>query len=355
MRKGLLWGAVVVVSLVVLSLGYCAFAYQAVMQVDSAKGIDEERFVRINGIDQWVQIRGDDRNNPVILWLNGGPGFSTIPNTILFRDWERQFTIVMWDQRGEGKTFDRAGTHEGPMTIAQMTSDGIVVAEYLRARLHKNKIILLGLSWGSLMGVHMAQARPDLFSVYVGTGQVVNLERSSEVAYPLLLAHARAIGNAQAVAELKAAGPPPYPAQGLKKWTWVKWANALDPGTEPTHLSPAIALWLLRTLVSQIGLPMGLPPGAIFSQQAMWEEILRDDLGKNARFAVPVVIVQGTEDRVAVSALAHAYFDRITAPSKQFIPIAGGGHSALFSSRQTFLHILVTKVRPLALAMEKRA
>ena len=346
MVRKLLWAALALVVLIVAGLAACAFSYRAAMRIDPAAGIDEERFIRVGGLDQWLQIRGDDRNNPVILWLNGGPGFSTIPNTILFRDWERSFTIVMWDQRGEGKTFDRAGTREAPMTIAQMTADGIAVAEYVRGRLHKDKIVLLGHSWGSLLGVHMAQARPDLFSVYVGTGQVVNLERDSEVAYPLLLAHARAVGNAKAVAELSAAGPPPYAAADeLRKSTWVKWANALDPGTEPIRLSPAIAWWVVRGLLSGAG----LPPGAIYSQRAMWEEILRDDLEKRARtFAVPVVIIQGTEDRVAIPALARAYFDEIRAPSKQFITVAGGGHSALFSSRRAILQILATKVRPLA-------
>ncbi len=348
MWRVLRWSALTVGALTAVALGFCAYAYRTAMHIDPAVGIDEARFVRIGGVDEWVQIRGESRNNPVLLWLNGGPGFSTIPNTLLFHDWERAFTVVMWDQRGEGKTFDRSGASVAPtMTIAQMTKDGIAVAEYLRARLHKNRIVLLGHSWGSLLGVHMVQTWPDLFSVYVGTGQIVNLKKDSEAAYPLLLAHARAIANKNAVEELAAAGPPPYPAQGLKKWTWVKWANAFDPEPESMHLTPALAWLLLRNLATQ----RGLPPGAVFSQEIMWEEILRDDLAKGPRdFGLPVVIIQGTDDRVALPALARDYFERIRAPSRQFVTIQGGGHSAIFSSRKAFLGILLAKVRPLASA-----
>jgi pimeloyl-ACP methyl ester carboxylesterase len=340
------WVVAAIGCLVVLILAFCAYEYRAALKIDPAVGIDEEGFVRICGIEQWVQIRGDDRRNPVLLWLNGGPGFSTIGRTLLYRDWERRFTVVMWDQRGEGKTFDRSGTSvASTMTIAQMTKDGTAVADYVRKRLHKNKIILLGHSWGSLLGVHMVEARPDLFSVYVGTGQIVNLEKDSEAAYPLVLAQARAIGNTQATQELTAAGPPPYPAEGMKKWTWVKWANELDPeGLENTRLTPALVWMFAKNLLQP-----GLPPGAIFSQEIMWPEMLRDDLGKDApSFAVPVVFIEGTEDRVALPSLARAYFENIRAPSKQFVSIEGGGHLAIFTSRQAFLRILVAKAKPLA-------
>jgi pimeloyl-ACP methyl ester carboxylesterase len=342
MRKVLLWGALAIVAVVGLALSYCAYSYHAAMRIDPATGIDEEGFVKIGGVEQWVQIRGDDRNNPVLLWLNGGPGFSTIPNTLLFRNWERQFTIVMWDQRGEGKTFDRSGTSVAPdMTIAQMTKDGIAVAEYARARLHKQKIALLGHSWGSLLGVHMVQGRPDLFSVYAGTGQIVNLEKDSEAAYPIVLARARGIQNAKAIEELTAAGPPPYPAKSMRRWPWVKWANAFDPDPESHRLTPALAWLLVRRALSP-----GFPPGALFSQDVMWEEMLRDDLAKTTGFAIPVVFIEGTEDRVALPALAREYFDRIHAPSKQFIAMPGAGHLAIFSSRDAFLDILVKNVKP---------
>ena len=345
MLKILLRVAVAIVLLAAVGLGYCAWSYCEALHIDTSAGIDEARFVRIGGIDQWVQIRGDDRRNPVLLWLNGEPDSR--------RSRTRSFTGTgnaisrssCGHQRGEGKTFDKSGPSVAPtMTIAQMTRDGIALAEYLRAHLHKNKVVLLGHSWGWLLGMHMVQARPDLFSVYVGTGQIVKLEEDSRLAYPLVLAKARASGNAKAVDELSAAGPPPYPSQGLKKWTWVKWANMLDPEPETTHLSAALVWLLVKNAASQTG----MPPGAIFSQEIMWDEILRDDLSRFRDFRVPVVIIEGTEDRVAVAALARAYFGSIRAPVKEYVSLQGGGHLAIFTSRRAFLAALESKVRPLA-------
>ena len=171
--------------------------------------LNESMYVRIGGIDQWLQISGTNPSNPVLLWLNGGPGASTVSSICLYKSWERMFTIVMWDQRGEGKTFERSGESvAASMTINKMSDDGIEVAQYLRHHLHKRKIILLGHSWGSILGIHMIVKRPDLFVAYVGTGQVVNLHRQFEEGYPKLLE--RAAINSQAQDELKKIGPPPW-------------------------------------------------------------------------------------------------------------------------------------------------
>jgi pimeloyl-ACP methyl ester carboxylesterase len=149
--------------------------------------ISESTYVLIGGIEQWIQIRGDDLANPVLLWVNGGPGASTMLDAPVFRSWERRFTVVMWDQRGEGKTFEKHGeSGAGAMTVKQMSSDGIEVTEFLRKRLHKDWIVLLGHSWGSILDIHMIKSRPDLFAAYVGTARVTHLPRQLEAAYPLL-------------------------------------------------------------------------------------------------------------------------------------------------------------------------
>jgi hypothetical protein len=147
--RGLLGLAVLFVFVAVAALGYRSGRQSenaAALAINSPSGIDERSFVHINGIDQWVTIRGEDRGNPVMLILAGGPGNTLVPLATVFRPWEKYFTIVQWDQRGAGKTFEQNGeAGEGAMTIGQFTADGLKLNEFLRAHLHKGKIVILKL------------------------------------------------------------------------------------------------------------------------------------------------------------------------------------------------------------------
>src|SRR5579864_8679733 len=111
--------------------------------IDSAKGIDEAMYVHLGGIDQWVTIRGEDRQNPVLLFVHGGPGDVTNPwSFALFAAWERYFTVVQWDQRGAGRTLRKSGRAIAPtITVERMVQDGLELSEYLRKHLGKEKIL----------------------------------------------------------------------------------------------------------------------------------------------------------------------------------------------------------------------
>jgi pimeloyl-ACP methyl ester carboxylesterase len=302
--------------------------------------LNESMYVRIGGIDQWLQISGTNPSNPVLLWLNGGPGASTVSSICLYKSWERMFTIVMWDQRGEGKTFERSGESvAASMTINRMSDDGIEVAQYLRRHLHKREIILLGHSWGSILGIHMIVKRPDLFVAYVGTGQVVNLHRQFEEGYPKLLE--RAAINSQAQDELKKIGPPPWKNEHPYEIV-NKWAAALDP---PSKVNPQVCAG--EKLISP---PPYIHAGAQFSGRMLFDAIGQEDMNAFAKvFAVPVVFIQGSDDALTTTSVVKQYFEEIKAPHKDFVELPGTGHLAIFRDPDAFLAQLVAKVRPLAM------
>jgi predicted alpha/beta-fold hydrolase len=208
-KVSLLAAAVLAALATASGLGFRAYRQHLsarALAIQSPNGVQEGMYVKIGGVDQWIQIRGEDRGNPVILFVHDGPGGSTIPISSGWQPWEKYFTIVQWDQRGAGRTFRMSGESIATtMTLSQMTQDGVEVAEYLRAHLHKDRIVLIGHSWGSFLGIHIVKQRPDLFLGFVGTGQVVGkqtFERQFELTVTRLKALAQAANNTRALTEL---------------------------------------------------------------------------------------------------------------------------------------------------------
>jgi len=162
----------------------------AIPQAPSVK-IDRMLFVSLGGIDQWISIRGENRANPLLLVVHGGPGEAQWPQAEVYRPWEKAFTVVQWDQRGAGHTFGRYCAKTPDVTLDRISRDGVELAEYLCRDLGKKKIIVLGHSWGSIVATRMVQMRPELFAAYVGTGQVTSWAAMVNTQYDLVLAKAR--------------------------------------------------------------------------------------------------------------------------------------------------------------------
>ena len=292
----------------------------------SRDGARVREILPINGVSQAVTIGG---GGPPLLILSGpGVAFSRAPR--LFAPWEAAFTVVHWDQPG-------AGLSAGPVSLKRLVADGLAVVEAVRARLGVSKIAVLGMSGGSVAGLSMAAARPDLISVYAGTGQFVDWERQDALSYRLVLERARKSGDAAAVAELQGIGAPPY-GDAATDAIKSKYAGALTPTEQAVFADPDV---------------MTPPDGApVVDQRALAMAAyaaVRDDLmAFKARdlgaIATPVVFLQGTLDVYSVSSEVDAYAREIGAT---YVAVEGGGHSAMFMVPE-MLALLVAHVRPLA-------
>jgi pimeloyl-ACP methyl ester carboxylesterase len=309
-------------------------------------GIDESQYVSIGGIEQWVTIRGYDRHNPVLLFVHGGPGDVTNPWTFaMFAPWERRFTVVQWDQRGSGRTLRRSGPEVAPtLTVDRMIQDGLELTEYLRKHLGKDKVIVVCHSFGSILGLGMVRARPDLFYAYVGTGQVADETHNYAVAYQALLDKARATGNQQAIADLTRVGKPPYKT-GEGYAVQRRWANAFEGADEFLPGTYGLTLVAPGSSVEDID---DAADGQLLSADRLVPQT--SALGPNElglTFSIPVFIFQGAEDFTTPTDLARRYEHTIKAPQKAFVAIPGG-HFAVFMHSNEFLKELVNRVRPLA-------
>jgi pimeloyl-ACP methyl ester carboxylesterase len=319
----------------------------AAVRIQSPNGIDEGRFVKLGGIEQWIRIRGEDRRNPVILVMHGGPATSYMAFAQWFRPWERHFTVVQWDRRGVGKTFGRNGrSGSGEMTLERIIADGGELCEFLRRHLQKKKILLLGHSMGSMIGVSMAARHPDLLYAYVGTEQLIDMPRNESVSYRIILDRVRKLGDLKTTKALERLGPPPYAKP--RDWGTKQYAaEAADTAYGArSHQAKDLVRYSPEYSVKDL---FDLVNGALFCISKLYGEWMRFDAHRlGAQFKTPVFIIQGDEDVMTPTQLAREWVEGIEAPRKAFIPIEGGCHLVMVTAADAYLAALLQHVRPLA-------
>jgi proline iminopeptidase len=313
------------------------------------EGIDEKLWLPIGGIDQWVTIRGRDPEAPVVLVLHGGPGsaISTLAHRF-FPGWEEHVVLVNWDQRGAGRTFGRHGKRgSGQLTLGRMVVDGVELAESLKRRFPDQPLILLGWSWGSLLGVEMIRARPDLFAAYMGVGQVVDMARGEQLSYFGAIDRHRAKGDERRAAQLEAIGPPPYPSiKALAKQR--KLLIATMPAAERRVFRNA-AMNLLLAPDAQLKDLLDWQGGLRFSVGKLWDQIRTWRLADGGYdFEVPLTFLQGELDLQTPSALVTEAFAKLQAPKKELVIVEDAGHAALVTDADQALKTLTAKVLPAA-------
>ena len=317
-------------------------------------GIERLEQVRIGGIDQWVSIRGSDRRNPVLLMLHGGPGWVSMPTSWYFqRGWEEYFTVVQWDQRGAGKTYaaNDPARVAPTMTRERMVADALEMVDWLRHEFGKDRIFVLGHSWGSYLGLEVARQRPEWLHAYIGVGQISDAPESERRGWAWTLQQARQHGNAQAIADLEsiapyALGSAPVPLPDLfKQRRWLNYyggmvhnrrggeaeAAALSLSPEYTDADVA-AVW----------------QGNDYSMQHLLSGVLTLDMTTVHALETPLFLFLGRYDYNVNSALAADWFDTVKAPRKQLVWFEQSAHEVMNEEPGRMLLALVTQVRPIA-------
>ncbi len=210
---------------------------------------------------------------------------------------------------------------------------------------------MVGGSWGSVLGVHMAHARPDLFYAYVGMAQVVNLHKGYQASYARVLELARAAGDQEAVNDLTRIGPPFWDPLVPSVVVFRKWQRAYQAKRATAPPAPDITSpeYASSKEVAQYRAAEDFSQEQLFGP-TMSGPVMRDDLAAlGLKFAIPIFIIQGQEDLTALPELAKAYFDSINAPREQFYLVPGTGHEPSQAELDMTRKLLVEQVRPLAI------
>ena len=314
--------------------------------------IAEIHYMNLGGQDQWVMIRGQSLENPLLILLHGGPGFS---ETHFFRRFnaplEKAFTVVYWDQRGSGKSF-HSKIPTSTLTVDQFITDLDEMVDAVRERAGKERVAIFGHSWGSALGVLYAARFPQKVAAYVGSGQIGDWPAAESASYAFALAEAQRRANRQAVKELLAIGPPPYPASSL--WTERTWLQQFKGQLR------AGALWnMARDFIGQPELSifdlMNLMRGFRFSLFAMWAEVSKLNLIEVVPvLQMPVFFFLGRRDHWVPPETSIAYLDVLTAPLKKLVWFEESGHEPFVDEPTKFNTSMVELVRPVVVSTDHR-
>ncbi len=198
---------------------------------DADRAIDETGYVSAGGIDHFVTIRGASHDNPVLVFLHGGPGATQTVFAAQTLSWEEHVTVVQYDQRGSGKTRHRNGpAADGELSFERLRRDAIDLINALRHKLGVSKVILAASSAGSTFGLQLAASRPDLLHAYVGTDQNAGGAESSRITHARTLDMLRRTGSRKGVRALENMPADPAEWTQAQSGALSRWAIKADPG-----------------------------------------------------------------------------------------------------------------------------
>jgi pimeloyl-ACP methyl ester carboxylesterase len=346
--------SLLVVGVVVAALAALFLVGGSTPRIDSRRhpqGLAVLEQVPVNATRQWVLIRSEDVANPVVLFVHGGPGTSQL--TLMRKNTqplEKYFTVVNWDQRRAGKSF-AAGRDDAPLTMGQFVDDIVDLSSYLAKRFHKKTILLVGHSWGTAIGTLAASRRPDLFSAYIGIGQVSRVAESELISYEWTLEQARKSKDQSSVKKLTAIGPPPYTGRDWRsKFMTERRILGKHGGEYRGSTIGAFGVVLEHlvfsreyTMVDRVNFFRGI----VQSLDALGPELFRTDLFVDApELEMPIYFCLGRHDYEVPSVLSAQYFDVVRAPRKHLIWFERSAHMPNTEERDTFNAFMIDTVLP---------
>jgi pimeloyl-ACP methyl ester carboxylesterase len=302
--------------------------------------------VTLNGSEQWITMRGKNVNNPVLLYLGiGGPGAGGFPATFTsLAPLEDHFVVVNWDQPGTGKSYSARPISS--LTVQQVVDDAHALTELLRARFHQDKIYVIGLSWGTIVGTTLVQQHPDLFYAYMGMGQMVNTTENDRMGYELALKLVTERGDTRTANRLRANGPPPYAGNGMAM-KYAVYNNVLFDYMGNARLE--IILLLVPQLAREYGLwdRVNFDRGLIESFAVLYPQLRDLDFTTQANTVdVPMFFLHGRNDVNAVSSLVERYYNGLHAPHKELIWLESGHGAGPEEIRDALVNRVLVQAPP---------
>jgi pimeloyl-ACP methyl ester carboxylesterase len=311
--------------------------------------IDEHHKLALNGATLDVRIRGTKRENPVLLFLHGGPG--VCDRHFVLEDQAAlasECTLVCLDQRGAGKSYTRAQASQH-MDTKLVLGDAIALIDWLQDRFSQDKIYIAGHSYGSYLGVLLCAQIPQKIAAYIGTGQLVNGAENERISYEFVLSEATKRGDQKALKQLARIGAP---VDGFYKSLddlttqrnlMTKFGGAAHGKKE--GMIRSMVLPILRSPEYSLLDIAGYAKGAYYNLRELWREVIATKFDQTAtRLDVPVFIMAGRHDRNTPPELARAWFDALEAPKKEWFWFEESAHSPIREEKDQWNQLIRTRV-----------
>lgn len=304
--------------------------------------IAELKKVKLNGSDEWITIRGKNKDKPVLLFLAGGPGGSQLSETReQLNLLENNFVVVDWDQAGSGKSYNSAKVNS--LTPKRYVSDAHELTKYLCQRFNKKKVYVLGESWGSALGIMLVKKYPELFYAFVGTGQMISFVDTELYCYNTAIQIAKEKGDTKMVQKLKSQSPPPYYSKVTSKSAsylmylsnyMSKDSNISNPGYHTLRdiAAPEYGLYDKLNFIL----------GTINTFDHVYPELYGIDFRKQIKkIDVPVYFLEGRRDVNTPTKLTQEYCEMLNAPNKKLIWFEHSGHDPWMNEPKKFCDTMV--------------
>lgn len=313
-------------------------------QIDTVIGIDESFTLNIGGIKQYFNVRGESTSNPLILFLHGGPGSPVIPIMHMYQShWESFATVINWDQRNAGKTYylnDSAEVYN-TLTLNQMIEDVYEVVEAMKERYQQNDLIIIGHSWGSILGTIYAKTYPDTILGYIGIGQMINAAEGDRLAVAEAIIKAQEKGASNDVETLSKLSNYSLADVEFDKKNFHTMRRLTTKYLAPNVRN--VSLWqiFISPYYKLADLQFFLLDS--FATQKPLLDIIAFDFDAReltTEYEIPIFYICGEQDWYTPTALVSEYYQTIQAPKKGFYVIEKAGHILMVDQATDFAGIL---------------
>lgn len=301
----------------------------------TSQSIDTLLDVNLNGLKQKLLITSSDLNNPILLWLHGGPGTSEMfINHHCMDTLANFFTIIHWDQRGTALSYNDS-LQKSDISFDKIFDDAVKLTETLIKTYNQDKVFLIGHSFGSILGIHLVDKYPNYYYAYIGMGQVIDDSKSKEITYQWFLKKLEEENDTAELLKIKKSHNVPRELINKYKGIFYKGKTLTDVIKE----SPYYYDKYLDTYSKS----MNFVRSAIPTNQSIIEKNILNNI---LQIQVPVYFFEGRHDRIAACApeLVIEYYKKLHAPEKEIIWFEESAHHPNIDEPDKFQNILISKV-----------